>query len=561
MQVRAETQQLLETVRAQLARLPEHGRAVRIAAGLGLFLVAFAVLVTLNVLLRAGGLWGDLGFALITRRSRGTLFQSGTLVEPPGATPGNVDASVGRRSHGEEVALVPLRVRRARGRGAKLLPVLLTSLVLAACGGDDEGEEGSEAGTGATTTGATTTAPDLNFDLVIGDIVSLTGAENVFGPSHEAAADLAKAEIDAALEEAGVDVTVELEHADDETTPQGAVAAARRLVASDAGCITGPLTSSSAIAVAEAVTIPEGVPNVATSASSIQLSELEDDGLVFRLFPSDALQGPAVARVIAEDIGDDATLSLAARNDAFGEGFMNVFKPAWEELGGTTIGPLLYDPEAASLDSEAQEIVSGNADAYFILDFPSSYAKLGAALLRTGNFSGNDLYVAGGQPAEIPSDVPFESMDGAVGTRPGVPQAESWDAFLELYEGTEGLPPLEAFAQNNFDATVLCFLAALQAGSNDPEAIKETLQSVSAPPGDRFTWQELPAAVEALAAGEDIDYDGISGAIDFDDAGDPTSAIYDVYKYIDGTQTVVGQYDVETEELTISDPEAAGFGE
>jgi ABC-type branched-subunit amino acid transport system substrate-binding protein len=459
-----------------------------------------------------------------------------------------------------EVALVPLRVRRTRARGAKLLPVLLTTLVLAACGGDDDADEGADTGAGETTA-ETTTAPELNFDLVIGDIVSLTGAENVFGPSHQAAADLAKAEIDGALEEAGVDVTVELEHADDETTPQGAVAAARRLVAADASCITGPLTSSSAIAVAEAVTVPEGVPNVATSASSIEISELEDEGLVFRLFPSDALQGPAVARVIAEEIGSDATLSLAARNDAFGEGFMSVFKPAWEELGGTAIGPLLYDPEAASLDSEAQQIVSGNADAYFVLDFPSSYAKLGAALLRAGNFSGDDLYVAGGQPAEIPSEVPFESMDGAVGTRPGVPQAESWDAFVELYEGTGGLPPLEAFAQNNFDATVLCFLAALQAGSNDPEAIKETLLTVSGPPGDKFTWQELPDAVEALAAGEDIDYDGISGEIDFDEVGDPTSAIYDVYKYIDGTQTVVGQYDVDTEELTITDPEAAGFGD
>jgi ABC-type branched-subunit amino acid transport system substrate-binding protein len=457
---------------------------------------------------------------------------------------------------------MPFPVRRTRARGVKLvvklLPLLLLTLVLAACGGDDD--ESGEAG--ETAAGATTAAEEreLDFDLVIGDIVSLTGAENVFGPSHQAAADLAKAEIDAALEQAGVGVTVELEHADDETTPQGAVAAARRLVASNASCITGPLTSSSTIAVAEAVTIPEGVPNVATSASSIQISELEDDGLVFRLFPSDELQGPAIARVIAEDIGTDATLSLAARNDAFGEGFMNVFKPAWEELGGTAIGPLLYDPEAASLDSEAQEIVSGDADAYFILDFPASYAKLGAALLRTGNFSGEDLYVAGGQPAEIPSDVPRESMDGAVGTRPGVPQAESWDAFLELYEGAAGAPPLEAFAQNNFDATILCFLAALHAGSSEPDAIKESLQAVSAPPGDTFGWQELPEAVEALAAGEDIDFDGVSGAIDFDDLGDPTSAIYDVYKYIDGTQTVVGQYDVGTEELTITDPEAAGFG-
>ena len=65
MGVRAETQKLLETVRAKLARLPEHGRAARIAAGIGLFLLAFGVLVSLNVLLRAGGLWGDLAFAFV----------------------------------------------------------------------------------------------------------------------------------------------------------------------------------------------------------------------------------------------------------------------------------------------------------------------------------------------------------------------------------------------------------------------------------------------------------------------------------------------------------------
>jgi hypothetical protein len=63
--VRAETQKLSETLRAAVARLPEHGRAVRILAGILLFGLAFGVLVTLNVLLRAGGLWGDLAFALI----------------------------------------------------------------------------------------------------------------------------------------------------------------------------------------------------------------------------------------------------------------------------------------------------------------------------------------------------------------------------------------------------------------------------------------------------------------------------------------------------------------
>jgi hypothetical protein len=61
---RPETRKLVETVRAGVARLPEHGRAVRILIGIFLFGLAFGVLVTLNVLLRAGGLWGDLTFAV-----------------------------------------------------------------------------------------------------------------------------------------------------------------------------------------------------------------------------------------------------------------------------------------------------------------------------------------------------------------------------------------------------------------------------------------------------------------------------------------------------------------
>lgn len=65
MGVRAEIRKRLETVRAVVARLPEHGRAVRILIGIFLFGLAFAFLVALNVLLRAGGLWGDLAFAVI----------------------------------------------------------------------------------------------------------------------------------------------------------------------------------------------------------------------------------------------------------------------------------------------------------------------------------------------------------------------------------------------------------------------------------------------------------------------------------------------------------------
>lgn len=461
------------------------------------------------------------------------------------------------------------RTRRPRW----IATALALAVVAAACGGDGDatatttGEsttteaadttgttaaDGTEttAGDGTETTTTAAGGESLSYDLVIGDIVSLTGAENVFGPSFQAAAELAKTEIDSAIEQAGLDVSVTLEHADDETTPQGAVAAARRLVAAGSDCIAGPLTSGSTLAVAEAVTVPEGIPNIAVAATSIAITELEDDGMVYRLLPSDELQGPALASVIADDFegAEGVTLSLAARNDAFGEGFITNFRDAWEEIGGSVTGdPVLYDPEAASADSEAQQIVSGDPDAYVVIDFPASYARMGAALLRTGEFDGSMLYVAGGQPATIPEDVPFESMNEARGTRPGVPEDnESLQAFFDLYESAPDVPELETFAQNNFDATILCFLASVAAGSNDSGAIADAITDVSAPPGTQYTWLELGDAVSALAAGEDIDYEGVSGSIDFDENGDPASGIYDIYEYQDGVQTKVGQIDTST---------------
>ena len=57
------------------------------------------------------------------------------------------------------------------------------------------------------------------------------------------------------------------------------------------------------------------------------------------------------------------------------------------------------------------------------------------------------------------------------------------------------------------------------------------IQAVSAPPGDPYTWEELPAAIEALQNGDDIDYQGAAGAIDLDDAGDATAGVYDLYEF------------------------------
>jgi ABC-type branched-subunit amino acid transport system substrate-binding protein len=420
---------------------------------------------------------------------------------------------------------------RAWGRG---LGVLATAcaLAMAGCGDDDD------SGGGGT----------RDFTLRIGDIVSLTGTESTYGPPFRKGADLAVEEISKGLKEAGLDgVEVEIEHADDQTEPQAAVSAARKLISGGASCLAGALPSSNTIPIAESVAIPRGVPLISPGSSSVAISELDDDGLVFRTVPADKLQGPALAQVIERRLGKGKTLSLAAQNDVFGEGIINSIEEAWTARGGKITGdPLLFDPAAPSYNSEAGKIVSGDPDGFVVIAFPDTYAKMGAALLRTGEFDAKRLFIAGGQPTTIPEGVPPESLNGAVGTRPSVADdTDAAQAFDELFASTPGTKTRQTFEANNFDAVVLCALAAVAAGSSDGEEIAEHLKDVSGPPGPRYTYQQLGQAFKDLAAGKQVDYEGVGGSVDFDDVGDPSIAVYDAYEYVDDKLTVFDKVEVE----------------
>ena len=47
------------------------------------------------------------------------------------------------------------------------------------------------------------------------------------------------------------------------------------------------------------------------------------------------------------------------------------------------------------------------------------------------------------------------------------------------------------------------------------------LADLSAPGGDKYTWEQLPDAITALEDGNDIDYEGASGPINLNEDGDP----------------------------------------
>jgi len=410
--------------------------------------------------------------------------------------------------------------------------VLLSAIVgLAACGSSDSG--GND-----------------KFDLTIGDIVPLTGDLSDFGPPGEKAAKLAVAQINAGIKSAGVDQTVKLQNEDEQTDSAPAVAAARKLSDGGAQCIAGAWASSDTIPVSRSVTTRDKILQISPASTSAEISTLSDDGFLNRTAPPDSLQGPALADAMAKELGGASgkTVNIGARNDAYGTGLSGFFEKSWKAKGGTIGQKVIYDPKQPSYNSEAQKIASGNPDAWVIVDFPETYQKVGPALVRTGKWDPKKTFVTDGlASSSLPKNAGAAATEGMRASAPGTPsKGATQQAFNKAY--TDFAPKSvtrQTFDAQNFDATILCYLAAAAAGEADGSAMKDKLQDVSGPPGTKYTWEQLPQLIKDLKDGKEVDYDGASGAIDLDENGDPTSGVYDILVYKNGKLNPIRQVPIK----------------
>ncbi len=401
---------------------------------------------------------------------------------------------------------------------------LSTGMIAAGCGDDNEGGSTNGGSAGA----------DVG-ELKVGVLVPLTGDLSPFGGPASDAANLGAETVNQAAKDAGVDITLALTTEDSKTDPQGAQEAATKLVESDGvSVIAGPMASSETIPVAENVTVDAGVPLISPSATSPEVTGLEDNGLVARTPPSDALQGKVLAQVLGEAIGATSTVNTGGRNDAYGTALVEEFTKAWEAGGGKVGVNVPYNPEATSLDSEAAKLAAGNPAAWVIIDFPDSWQKMGPALLRTGKWDPAKTWTADGlRSNDLPTKAGEKVTEGMQGTVPTSLDAPAGKAFDALWKA-QVKKDRQTYDAQMFDAVVLYGLAAVRAGSTDGTEIAGKLAEVSGAPGTKYTFEQLGDALKAVKAGEDIDYEGASGPIDLDANGDPASASYGKWVYQGG---------------------------
>ncbi|MEC7384375.1 MAG: amino acid ABC transporter substrate-binding protein, partial [Actinomycetota bacterium] len=94
-----------------------------------------------------------------------------------------------------------------------------------------------------------------------------------------------------------------------------------------------------------------------------------------------------------------------------------------------------------------------------------------------------------------------------------------------------------AYSGESYDAAIVIALAAIAAGDDDGVAVGAQINDVTRG-GEKCTTFAGCAAI--LADGGDIDYDGVSGPLEFIDAGEPSEASILIKEFnAEGTLEVV----------------------
>jgi ABC-type branched-subunit amino acid transport system substrate-binding protein len=376
------------------------------------------------------------------------------------------------------------------------------------------------------------------FELRIGNVLPFTGDLAAYGANMDRAVKQAIVLQNAALKKAGLTrASVRLVGSEDGQTQASASAeAATKLIkANKATVVIGEMASDATIPMAQSVTIPNNVVLVSPTASAPQISTLKDKGLVFRAYPSDALQSKVLAGAALAKFGKGAKINVGARNDAFGKALQTLFLSEWKRLGGSVGAAISWNPDQPNFDTDAAKFVDGDPAGWVLIDFPDTFEKFAPSLVRSGKWSASKtLAIEALRNADTLDKIgdPVKGLSGSAGSAAGGPAGKAFAAYWK--KNVKGAKAYTGFEGTAFDAAMTAFLAAVRGCSASPASIKANMRAVSAPPGPKITFLNLAAGVKAAASGKDINYEGAFSPVDFDRNGDIGSAVYEIWQYDGG---------------------------
>ena len=258
--------------------------------------------------------------------------------------------------------------------------------------------------------------PFAGMTVSIGFLNPMTGPIAVYAPGFGVAANVALGMMNIA----GWNSGLQFEMVMVDSGCNGDVAAAGAQTLLDAGVVgvVGAACSGATMA-ANAVLGAAGIPMISYASTNPGLSNASAYPHFFRVVPSDAIQGPALADVVTADGGSDVAL-LYMTND-YGSGLADSFAAAWEGAGNTLCASIGYEDTTTDFTSQVQSVMDNSCGSVMLI----SYAADGAAIveeLAAQSFSGQIFGGDGIAEEGLCASMADPSMcEGIVATKPAAP--------------------------------------------------------------------------------------------------------------------------------------------
>jgi branched-chain amino acid transport system substrate-binding protein len=343
-------------------------------------------------------------------------------------------------------------------------------------------------------------------DVKIGVILGFTGPLESITPAMGASAELAMKEVsDSGKLLDGSTVTSV--RGDSTCIDAGAAtAAAERLITADGvNAIMGADCSGVTGAILANVAVPNGIVMISPSATSPALSTAEDNGLFFRTAPSDARQGEVVRDILQEH--GIKSIAITYTNNDYGKGLADAIESNFKAAGGTVTLNAAHEDGKADYSAEVAALAAAGGEVLVVAGYiDQGGSGIVRAALDTGAF--DTFYFPDGMVGENLNTRFGAELDGSFGAYPGT-DSPGAAIFADLATAA-GIDPTSPFAPESYDAAALIMLAMEAAGSSKSTDFAGKVMDVANAPGEKIFPGELAKALELLAAGTDIDYEGAS---------------------------------------------------
>lgn len=408
----------------------------------------------------------------------------------------------------------PAKVRRPHA--APTLALVLLPLVFGRCGGDEAG--------GATSADTGTDSTEIG-EFKIGVLIPKSGANAAFGPPVGNAVQLAVEQINEAGGVLGVKIA--LVERDTRSKPESGLEAALGLAGDPSvRAIIGALSSSVTEQVV-GVSAEVGLPVISPASTSPTLTTIDDGGTFFRTVPSDALQGKVMANYALASSYKSAAILYA--DNSYGANLQARFTAEFEGAGGEVVAAIGHDAETVEVDyvRDLEKISKQPKPVDVILLI--TYEKQGVQILtdqKLFDLKAAWLLADGLRTEALSKEAGASTLAGIRGTAPTAPSGPAHTAFRQAWLERYGVEP-GVFTAQAYDAVHLIVLAALRSGSLRRSELLSQLNSISIAPGVKVLPGDIPTAVPQ----GDVDFEGSSGPVDWDEFGDPSIAVYEVYEF------------------------------